>query len=72
MVRERYNKVRMNCTNTATKAVQTVSRCCELAVSDSSSVGRILSSLRGHGFKSCLSDLFGQWYAADFKEDVCA
>ena len=36
MVRERYNKVRMNCTNTATKAVQAVGRCCVLTVSDSS------------------------------------
>ena len=36
MVREQYNKARMNCTNTATKAVQSVSGCCELTVSDSS------------------------------------
>lgn len=35
-VRERYNKVRMNYTNTATKIVQSVSGCCELTVSDSS------------------------------------
>lgn len=40
MVRERYNKASMNYTNTATKIVQSVSRCCELTVSDSSSVGR--------------------------------
>lgn len=36
MVREWYNKVHMDYTNTATKIIQSVSRCCELTVSDSS------------------------------------
>ena len=36
MVRERYSKVRMNYTNIATKIIQSVSRCYELTVSDSS------------------------------------
>lgn len=36
MVRERCSKVRMNYTNIATKIIQSVSRCYELTVSDSS------------------------------------
>ena len=60
MVRERYSKVRMNYTNIATKIIQSVSRCYELTVSDSSSAGRtptaVMVAEGGHRFKSCLSD----------------
>ena len=44
MVRERYNKVRMNYTNIVTKIIQSVSRCYELTVSDSSLMAELSRS----------------------------